>query len=523
MSYRGIGFSQANILFLSLVLVLVSTCASFADVRLPAVIGDNMVLQRGRKAPVWGWAEPGEEVMVSVSWRSMKWAVTADENGRWKFEMKSPKAGGPYEMTLSGKNAITIKNILVGEVWVCSGQSNMAMSVGSSANAELEIAVSNYPNIRLFTVERKVSEQPQSDCAGSWTSCSPETIPGFSAVAYYFGRELHKVLDVPVGLIHTSWGGTPAEAWTRREILEKDKDFAPILMRYADAVARYPQAKTEHEQKVAQWKEVVKNARAEGKNPPRQPRAPLGPGHHHSPGGLYNAMIAPLIPYGIQGAIWYQGESNAGRAYQYRKLFPAMIKNWRNDWGQDNFPFLFVQLANFKAVNPQPSESDWAELREAQLMTLALANTGMAVIIDIGEADDIHPKNKQDVGKRLALWALARNYRKKLVYSGSIYKSMKVEGDKIVLQFNHVGGGLVAGEGRALKGFAIAGADRKFVWADAKIVGDGIVVSSDEVSEPVAVRYAWADNPVCNLYNKEGLPASPFRTDDWPGVTVDNK
>ncbi len=234
-------------------------------------------------------------------------------------------------------------------------------------------------------------------------------------------------------------------------------------------------------------------------------------------------MIAPLIPYGIQGALWYQGEANTSRAYQYRKLFPAMIKNWRSDWSQGNFPFLFVQLPNFKAVNPQPSESDWAELREAQLMTFALANTGMAVTIDIGEADDIHPKNKQDVGKRLALWALAESYGKELVCSGPIYKSMRVEDGKIILQFDRVGGGLVADGDEPLKGFAIAGVDRKLVWADARIDGDGIVVGSDEVSEPVAVRYAWADNPVCNLYNREGLPASPFRTDDWPGVTVDEK
>jgi sialate O-acetylesterase len=450
-------------------------------------------------------------------------------------------------MTISGKNTITIKNILVGEVWVCSGQSNMAMSVRSSANAEKEIAEANYPGIRLFTVERKVAEQPQSDCVGSWTSCSPETVGDFSAVAYYFGRELHKELARatlwtgsnqpsagPIGLIHTSWGGTPAEAWTRREILEKYDDFAPILTRYEDAVAKYPQAKAEYDQQLAQWKEAVEKAKTAGEKPPRQPGAPLGPGHHHSPAGLYNAMIAPLIPYGIQGAIWYQGEANVGRAYQYRTLFPVMIKNWRNDWGQNNFPFLFVQLPNFKAVNPQPSESDWAELREAQLKTLDLVNTGMAVIIDIGEADDIHPKNKQDVGKRLALWALAKTYGKPLVYSGPIYKSMKVEGDKIILQFDYVGGGLVArlprgssvgqaGGGEPLKGFAIAGADRKFVLADARMEADGIVVSSGEVSEPVAVRYAWADNPVCNLYNKEGLPASPFRTDDWPGLTVDKK
>ena len=523
MSYKRIGFGEANVLVLSLILLLVSACTSFADVRLPAVIGDNMVLQQGKKVPIWGWAEPGEEVMVSVNWHSMEWAVTADKDGKWKFAMNSPKAGGPYKMSIRGKNTIMIKNIMVGEVWICSGQSNMQWAVKQSANAEQEIAKADYPNIRLFTVKREVAEQPKSDCAGSWTSCNPETIPDFSAVAYYFGRELHKELDVPIGLIHTSWGGTPAEAWTRRGILEKDADFAPILTRYDDAIAKYPQAKKEYELKVAVWEEAVEKAKVEGKKPPPRPGAPFGPGNPHSPAGLYNAMIAPLIPYGIQGAIWYQGESNADRAYQYRKLFPAMIQNWRDDWGQGNFPFLFVQLANFMAINPEPVDSAWAELREAQLMTLALADTGMAVIIDIGEADNIHPQNKQDVGRRLALWALAKSYGKGLVCSGPIYKSMKVEGDKIILQFDHVGGGLVAGGDESLKGFAVAGADRKFVWADSRIDGDTVVVGSDQVSEPVAVRYAWADNPVCNLYNKEGLPASPFRTDGWPGITVDKK
>jgi len=523
MNQKRVRFSETMVLIIFGVLLLVSAGAALADIKLPAVISDNMVLQGNKKVSIWGWAEPGEEVMVSVSWHRMKWAVTAGKNGKWMFKMNSPKMGGPYEMTISGKNTITLKNIMVGEVWVCSGQSNMQMSVKSSANAEQEIAAADYPNIRLFTVERKVAEQPQSDCVGSWTLCSPQTVPGFSAVAYYFGRELHEELDVPIGLIHTSWGGTPAEAWTRREVLEKEADASPILERYDDAVAKYPQAKKEYEQKLIEWKKAVEKAKAEGERTPRRPGAPLGPGHHHSPAGLYNAMIAPLIPYGIQGAIWYQGESNASRAYQYRKLFGRMIQNWRKDWGQGKFPFLFVQLANFRAVNPQPSESDWAELREAQLMTLALPNSGMAVIIDIGEADDIHPKNKQDVGKRLALWALAKSYGKELVYSGPIYKSMKIEGEKIILHFAQVGGGLVAGPDEPLKGFAIAGADRKFVWADAKIDGDSVVVSSDEVSTPVAVRYAWADNPVCNLYNEEGLPASPFRTDDWPGITIDNK
>jgi sialate O-acetylesterase len=504
-----------------LILLFAGAGAAFADIRLPAVIGDNMVLQQGGKVAIWGWADPNEEVMVGVSWHSMKWAVTADKDGKWSFKMNPPKSGGPYEMTLTGKNSITIKNILVGEVWVCSGQSNMQWTVSNSANAEQEIAEADYPKIRLFYVKRTVADEPLSDCEGNWVECSPETVPGFSAVAYFFGRFLHKELGVPVGLIHTSWGGTPAEAWTRREVLEADADFAPILKRYADAVANYPNAMEEHKQKLAEWKEAAEKAKAEGKNPPRRPRAPFGPGHPHTPSGLYNAMIAPLIPYGIAGAIWYQGESNAGRAYQYRTLFPAMIKNWRDDWGVGKFPFLFVQLANFMETKPEPDDSAWAELREAQLMTLALPNTGMAVIIDIGEADDIHPKNKQDVGKRLALWALADTYGKKLVKSGPIYTSMKVDGNSIVLSFDHVGGGLVAKDGEELKGFAIAGKDRKFVWADAKIEGDTVVVSSDEVSEPAAVRYAWADNPVCNLYNAEGLPASPFRTDDWPGETVD--
>ncbi|MCP4260734.1 MAG: sialate O-acetylesterase, partial [Planctomycetes bacterium] len=396
-------------------------------------------------------------------------------------------------------------------------------SVQASNNAKEEISAANYPNIRLFSVTRKIAGEPQSDCEGSWLECSPETVPGFSAVGYFFGRELHKKLNVPIGLIHTSWGGTPSEAWTRREVLESEPAAGPILERYDDVVARYPQIKQEYLQKVEEWKEAAETAKAEGKKVPRRPRTPYGPENPHAPSGLYNAMIAPLIPYGINGAIWYQGESNASRAYQYRKIFPAMITNWRKDWEQGDFSFLFVQLANFMEIKPEPVDSAWAELREAQLMTLDLPNTGMAVIIDIGEAKDIHPKNKQDVGKRLALWPLTKNYGKNLVYSGPLFKRMNIEDNKAILSFDHVGGGLIARGGGPLKGFAVAGADRKFVWTDAKIDGNKIVVSNNEVSVPVAVRYAWADNPVCNFYNEEGLPASPFRTDSWPGITADNK
>ena len=521
MSSKKSSLSKSIVLMVSLVLLIAGT--GIANIKLPAVISDNMVLQRGKKIPIWGWAEAGEKVSVKGSWQLFGASTKAKDNGKWTVKIQPPKAGGPYEILLKGNNQITLKNILVGEVWVCSGQSNMQMSVRSSANAEQEIAAADYPKVRLFTVKRKVADKPQTDCEGSWTMCSPETVPGFSAVGYFFGRELHKQLDVPVGLIHTSWGGTPAEAWTRRGVLESEPDCVPILQRFDEAMAKYPEAKKQYDERVNKWKEAVEKTKAEGKNQPRRPRAPFGPGNPHSPAGLYNAMIAPLIPYGIRGAIWYQGESNAGRAYQYRKLFPGMITNWRNDWKQGDFPFLFVQLANFMAVDTEPVDSAWAELREAQLMTLALPNTGMAVIIDIGEADDIHPKNKQDVGKRLALWALAKTYGKNLVHSGPIYKSMKTEGNKIILDFEHVGGSLAARGGESLKGFAIAGADRKFVWADAKIEGDTVVISSDEVSEPAAVRYGWANNPACNLYNEEGLPASPFRTDDWPGITVNKK
>jgi sialate O-acetylesterase len=376
----------------------------------------------------------------------------------------------------------------------------------------------NYPQIRQFLVGRKVIYTPMYNCSGKWQVCSAQTAGNFTAVGYFFGRELNKQLNAPVGLVHTSWGGTPAESWMSKEYLEKEPNFQPILKRFEEASVNYPALKDKYRSDMQKYNSIVPQLKAEGKPLPPKPEEPIGPNHPYSPTGLYNGMIVPILPYGIRGAIWYQGESNAWRAYQYRTLFPAMIKNWRDAWRQGDFPFLFVQLANYQAANPEPGESDWAELREAQLMTLSMPNTGMAVIIDVGEANDIHPKNKQDVGKRLALWALAKTYGKNIVYSGPIYKSMKVDGNKAVLTFDNVGTGLMA-KGDSLKGFAIAGADKKFVWADAKIEGDTIVVSSDKVAAPASVRYAWAINPVCSLYNKEGLPATPFRTDTWSGIT----
>ena len=506
---------------LSYMIVLILLGFSFladADVKLPAIIGDNMVLQNGMETPIWGTADPGEKVTVTMGEQH---AVTvADSAGKWTVSLTQWEAGGPFEIKIAGNNKITLQNILVGEVWVCSGQSNMWWTVKLSANPEKEITEANYPMIRLFSVKEAVADEPQDDVQGSWSECSPETVETFSAVAYYFGRALHRELDVPVGLIHTSWGGTPAESWTSTPMLESDPVLKPIIDNWAQVLEKYPKAMEEHNERLAKWEEDSQKAKKEGKPAPRRPRPPIGPGHPWQPAGLYNAMIAPLIPYAIKGAIWYQGESNADRAYQYRKLFPAMIYDWRRSWMQGDFPFLFVQLANFMKIDPLPVESAWAELREAQLMTLALPNTGMAVIIDIGEANDIHPKNKQDVGRRLARWALAKTYDLDIVYSGPIYKSMAVKKNRIVLRFDHVDDGLTTKDGGPLKGFAIAGQDMKFVLAKAEIKNNKVVVWSDKVTKPIAVRYAWANNPVCNLYNSAGLPASPFRTDHWPATTA---
>ncbi len=503
-----------------LVLALFAATAQ-ADVKLPAIIGDNMALQRSMEVPIWGWADAGEKVTVTLGDQAK--STTADDQGKWMVRLDSMKEGGPTTMTVQGKNSITVKNILIGEVWACSGQSNMGFTVNRAINAEKEIASANYPEIRLFSVPLVGTQEPQYDCGGKWVVCSPDTVGGFTAVGYFFGREVYNNVKIPVGLINTSWGGSACEAWVRRDVLEADPAYADLLASFDKRCADYdPEAaKANYEKQRAAWKERVAKAKAEGKPAPRAPRAPRDPRTgQHRPANLYNGMILPILPYAIRGAIWYQGETNAGRAYQYRELFPLMIANWREDWGQGDFPFYFVQLANYLAVKPEPGESNWAELREAQTMTLSKPNTGQAVIIDIGEANDIHPKNKQDVGKRLALWALAKDYGRDLEYSSPMYKSMKKDGDKIVVTFDHTDGGLVTKDGEPLKGFAIAGADKKFVWADAKIDGDKVVVSSSEVADPVAVRYAWADNPVCNLFSKEGLPACPFRTDDWPGLTA---
>ena len=507
-------------IFVLAVAVLVA-CVCAADVKLPNIIGNNMVLQQKSKVKIWGWADAGEKIEVRPLWQKSSVQTVADKDGKWLVKIETPKAGGPFAIAIKANNEIILQNVMVGEVWVCSGQSNMQMSVRVSANAEEEIANAKYPAIRLFGVPNVIAGEPADNCGGEWQVCSADTVGGFSAAGYFFGRELFKNLNVPVGLINSSWGGTPAEAWTSDEYMKKDADFEPILQRYAEAEKVYPEAMKKYkEETLPNWQKAKDKAKAEGQREPDWPGEPFGPNHPHRPGGLYNAMIAPLLNYGIKGAIWYQGESNAGRAYQYRKLFPNMIENWRADFKQSELPFYFVQIAPFN-YGDQPTG---IELMEAQLLTLKnVKNTGMAVTNDLApDIYNIHPTNKQDVGKRLGLWALAKDYGKKgIVYSGPIYKEMDVENNKIRLSFDY-DGGLVA-KGGELKQFQIAGEDKNFVDAKAVIDGKSVVVSSDAVSKPVAVRYCWSNIAIGNLYNGGDLPASPFRTDDWPGVTINNK
>jgi sialate O-acetylesterase len=534
---------------LALLLTTLAATAT-ADVKLPAIFGDHMVLQRDQKVSFWGTADPGETVTVTVG--SAKGAAAAGQDGKWSLKLDGVKTSDePVEVTVAGKNTITLKDVLIGDVWVASGQSNMAWGLKGTHNAKADIAKADRPKIRLFTVAHKVAFQPQENCGGKWQVCTPATAPDFSAVAYYFGVDIQASQKVPVGLINTSWGGTPAQAWTSIEALAanpatkgmadgfvKLRDNLPEHMeKYKQAVADWEVANKKWQEEVNQpYQEAVKKWKDAGSKPedkpalakpaPKKPSAPDASPNH--PSVLFNGMIAPIIPLSIRGAIWYQGESNAGQNVQYRELFPAMITDWRTRWGQGDFPFLWVQLANYLARedNPQDHSGRWPGLREAQSMTLKLPNTGQAVIIDIGEGSDIHPRNKADVGRRLALAARHVAYGEKLIHSGPVFKSMQVEGDKIRLSFEHVGGGLTIGvappiridqeparPAEKLTGFAIAGADKKFVWADAVIDGDTVVVSSPQIKEPAMVHYAWNNNPECNLYNKEGLPASPFRTE----------
>jgi len=625
---------------------------------------DNMVLQQKQTIPIWGTAEPGGEVVITLNEQQKEGIV--DDSGNWSVMLSPVTAGGPYELIISGEEMIRIRNVMVGEVWICSGQSNMEMPLAGSGminNYIEEIENADYPNIRLLMVDKIMANTPQNNFeSDGWKECSPETIPGFSSVAYFFGRHLHNELNVTIGLIESAWGGTLVEAWTSGQTLKNFAEFTEIVKDIESDTSTEEEKALDNKKKLAVWpdtieqiliakgifdhgfqnpeyktsgwqtmklptiwediginvdgvvwfsKEVnipeswagedlilslgkindyditwfngtrigrgvdVSESRVykipvsivkKGKNriivqvldignvgglygPSEQmkleskkgtisligdwaykidpvkinmnelPEKPDNNSGANRPSVLYNGMINPLIPYGIKGAIWYQGESNAGRAYQYRTLFKAMIEDWRTKWGEGDFPFLYVQLANYMDVKPQPADDAWAELREAQTMALELPNTGMAVAIDIGDAKDIHPKNKQEVGRRLALNALAEVYGRDIPYSGPMYQSMKIEEGKIRLHFTNINDGLKIKGEKKLNGFSIAGDDNKYIWAEAKIEGDEVIVWSSKIKNPVAVRYAWAANPICNLYNGAELPASPFRTDNWEGIT----
>ncbi len=487
-----------------------------ADVKLPSLLSDGVVLQQGMKVNIWGTADPGEQVTVTLG--DQRLSGTADNEGQWQVKLGPLNPGGPFTLTIAGKNTITLHDVLVGEVWVCSGQSNMEMPVqgwGSGVvNYQDEVAHGDHPMLHLFTVQKAVAAKPQRDVQGYWVTARPQTVADFSAVGYFFGRELLRVLNVPVGLIHSSWGGTPAEAWTSRGTLESDPAYQSILDAGTKLLSPYPKGFQDYAAQLEQWRKDSDQAESAGAPVAAPPALPDDPRRNPwRPAGLFNAMLMPLTSYAIRGAIWYQGESNADRPAQYRKLFPSMIGDWRRAWGEGDFPFLFVQLANWGIYSPH---SNWPELREAQLKTLSLPKTGMAVTIDIGDGSDIHPKDKQDVGYRLALAAQAIAYGRDVIDSGPIYESMAVEGDKIRLRFKDVYGGLVTRNSSPnVSGFEIAGDDHKFAGAQARIDGDTVVVRSEKTPHPVAVRYAWGMNPSCNLYNRAGLPASPFRTDDW--------
>lgn len=654
---------------LTSLLLLGGLLSADAQVKLQPMFTDNMVLQQQTDAPIWGTATAGRTVSVTTSWNKRSYSAKAAVDGRWSVRVATPKAGGPYTITISDGTPVTLKNVMIGEVWLCTGQSNMEMPVegwGKVNNYKAEEEEANkYPNIRLLNIKHAISTTPSDTCSadgGGWQVCSAQTVAEFSAAGYFFGRNLNVNRKVPIGLIGCNWGGTYCEAWTSRDALSAMPDFKKGLERVAKLPATQEGRREYYTRQYNKWYDRMdrKDRMTSGGgwawaepsltlgNEWGQMHVPgyieenglpyfdgivwfrrtvdipaawagkdltlhLGPidsedityvngievGRHdgwqdtrvyHVPGWmvkegkntiairvrdngsdggiygkpeevyialdgqqrislvgtwryrvavdfaelgprplskeetpneptvLFNAMIHPLVPYAVRGAIWYQGESNEDRAYQYRELLPTMIADWRHQWGTD-LDFYIVQLANYRHRRDVPVESQWAEIREAQLMATSVARTGLAVAVDIGDPLDIHPKNKQEVGRRLALAARALTYGEKITYSGPIYRSHVVEDGAMRLLFDHTDGGLNTSDGAAPTGFAIAGADHVWHWGTARIDGNSVVVSSPEVKVPMAVRYAWADNPVCNLVNGAGLPASPFRTDDWPGIT----
>jgi len=501
----------ARIARLCAALLLALASAARAEVKFPAIFGDHMVLQRDTTVPVWGTAAPGEEVTVSIAGQTATAKAGAD--GKWSVKLAKLSAAGPHTLTVKGKNTVNFSDVLVGEVWLGSGQSNMAMTVNRAKDFDQEQAAAKFPQIRMFTETSGAANSAQSEGKGFWVVCAPDAVARFSATAYFFGREIHKALGVPVGLINSSVGGTPIESWIAPEAQQASPELKGFFesARNARKAADPAQAKAKFEADLAKWQEAAKKAKAAGKPAPRRPQDPVALAERKgNVGGLFNGKIAPLIPYAIRGALWYQGEANSvpEKAQFYEAQLKLLVTDWRKLWGHE-FPFAWVQLPNFGGPG-----RDWPAVREAMLKTLALPQTGMAITIDIGEEKDIHPKNKQDVGRRLAAWALGTVYGRKVATSGPLPAGHQVRGSEVVLSFKHTDGGLTA-KGGELKGFIIAGADKQWKPAIARIEGDKVIVSCATLKQPVAVRYAWENWPACNLCNGAGLPASPFRTDDW--------
>jgi sialate O-acetylesterase len=512
-------------------LALATALPATADVRLPRIFTDNMVLQRDMPVRVWGWADAGEAVSATLA--GSKASTQADEDGRWSLELPSLKTGDNLELTVKGKNSLTLKNVVVGDIWVCSGQSNMEMDLGGCLGAEEDIKAAGLPKIRRIKSNHEQAAQPDMDAptATPWQVCSPDTARGFTAVGFYFAREIQQKTGVPIGIVDDNWGGTPIEPWVPTQGLELVAELRPEFTARQEAIKAFRAELPKGLALLEGWIAKTRKNLADGTETSPMPAIPTHPGGNGW-SGMYNAMIHPFVHLPIKGALWYQGESNGGEGETYYHKMRALIGGWRQQWGQGDFPFYFVQLASFQAPTDNPADANgWPRLREAQTKSLSIPDTGMAVILDtvpLAEAGDIHPRNKYDVGLRLARWALNRDYgQKALEVSGPLFKALKIEGSTARATFEHVGQGLMVGkkEGRTaaienkegkLKRFAIAGADKQWHWAEAVIDNDTVVVSSPEVTEPVAVRYAFQMNPDgANLYNRDGLPAGPFRTDTW--------
>lgn len=497
-------------------LLLVFVALLNAQLRLPGIFSDNMILQHYSAVTIWGWAQPYQRVDVKGSWMALAKNARADSEGKWSLRIKAPQAGGPYSIVIqSGREFIQLNDVLSGEVWLCAGGMNMDMPLKASENGKQEILSSDLPNLRLFKVPYNYSDKYQEDVVASWKKSSAESSEDFSAVGFLFGKNLHQSLDVPVGIIQTTYNGAPAESWVDRDYLSRDAELLPILERFKQRVLNYPQLLEKYRQDLQQWEEEEKKDESE------KPIEPILR-DHKSPSSLYNGMIAPIVPYKFKGVIWYHGESNISRGWQYRKLFPRLIQSWRNNWNNVNMPFYFVQPAPYKYENAE--QSPLFDIRESLFYTMkTVLNTGMVVTTDIGDIENIIPADKQDVANRLALWAKARDYgNQSIVFSGPLYSSMEVEDGKIRILFEHLGQGLVSHANRPLTCFTIAGEDKVFHPAQATIERNTVLVSSPQVKKPIAVRFAYENSDVPNLFNRQGLPAAPFRTDNFTLNTENN-